>query len=182
MSALSGMPEAPVAGSSFELRLRAQVLASLYAAGATLVLLTVVLPHPAGASATGLLAIVVNAYVIAGAMYTQAQRLRPWTLRAMLAWGTTLITGVAYFSDQTPSPLVFFYLWIFLYSAYFFTKRQALLQIGYAGLAYGLLLLVHPPGAGAAAWWIVGMGAPTVAAFASCSISSSRGRGAQRHT
>jgi diguanylate cyclase (GGDEF)-like protein/putative nucleotidyltransferase with HDIG domain len=165
MSALSGMPEAPVAGSSFELRLRVQVLASLYAAGATLVLLTVVLPHPAGASVAGLLAIVANAYVIAGLLHTQAPRLRPWALRALLAWGTTLITGVAYFSAQTPSPLVFFYLWIFLYSAYFFSRRQALLQIGYTGLAYGLLLAVRPPGAGAVAWWIVGMGAPAVAAL-----------------
>ncbi len=55
-----------VAGASFQTSLVAKVLAGLYAAGATLAALTVVLPHPSYQNDLGLLAIVANAYAIAG--------------------------------------------------------------------------------------------------------------------
>ncbi len=88
-----------------------------------------------------------------------------WILRLALAWGSTLITGVAYFSAQSPSPLVFFYLWVFLYSAYFFTTREMIVQVVYVGIAYGALLLARPPSSGIPAWWLVGMGSLLVAAI-----------------
>jgi diguanylate cyclase (GGDEF)-like protein/putative nucleotidyltransferase with HDIG domain len=154
-----------VAGASFQTSLVAEVLAGLYAAGATLAALTVVLPHPSNQSDIGLLAIVANAYVLAGLLHRRADKLPAWTLPLALAWGSTLITGVAYFSGESPSPLVFFYLWIFLYASYFLTRREAVLQIGYVGLAYGALLASRPPSSGAPAWWIVGMGTLLVAAI-----------------
>ena len=88
-----------------------------------------------------------------------------WSLRLALAAGSTLITGVAYFSAQSPSPLVFFYLWVFLYSAYFFTTREMAAQIVYVGLAFAALLAARPPSAGVPAWWLVGMGTLLVAAI-----------------
>lgn len=154
-----------VVSASFQTSLVAKVLAGLYAAGATLAALTVVLPHPSGESEFGLLAIVANAYVIAGVLQWRAHKLPAWTLRAGLGWGTTLITGVAYFSSQSPSPLVFFYLWIFLYASYFLTRRETALQIAYVGLAYGVLLAAKPPASGIPAWWLVGMGTLLVAAI-----------------
>jgi diguanylate cyclase (GGDEF)-like protein/putative nucleotidyltransferase with HDIG domain len=153
-----------IAGASFQSSLVAKVLAGLYAAGATLVVLTVVLPHPTGENVLGLLAITLDAYAIAGVLVWRAEELAEWTLHAGLAWGTTLITGVAYFSGQSPSPLVFFYLWIFLYASYFFTRREATMQIAYVGLTYGALLGARPPLNGILAWWIVGMGTLLVAA------------------
>ncbi len=119
----------------------ARTLAGLYAAGATLALLTVALPHSAHASDADLLAIVGIAYVVAGALFWRAGTVPAWMLRIALAWGSTLITGVAYFSAQSPSPLVFFYLWVFLYSAYFFTTREMVAQIAYVGIAYAALLI-----------------------------------------
>jgi diguanylate cyclase (GGDEF)-like protein/putative nucleotidyltransferase with HDIG domain len=153
-----------VAGANFQTSLVAKVLACLYAAGATLAALTVVLPHPSDQSDLGLLAIVANAYVIAGLLQWRAHKLSAWTLPPALAWGSTLITGVAYFSGESPSPLVFFYLWIFLYASYFLSRRAAVLQIVYVGFAYGALLALRPPSGGAPAWWIVGMGTLLVAA------------------
>jgi len=152
-------------GTSFNTSLTAKVLAGLFAAGATLAALTVALPHPADANTRGLLAIVANAYVIAALLYWRAETLPTWVLSVALGWGSTLITGVAYFSGESPSPLVFFYLWVFLYASYFFTRRQAALQIAYVGLAYGGLLLARPPAGGTPAWWIVGMGTLLVAAI-----------------
>jgi diguanylate cyclase (GGDEF)-like protein/putative nucleotidyltransferase with HDIG domain len=152
-------------GASLEASLVAKVLATLFAAGATLSALTVILPHPAAANELGLLVIIANAYLVALALYTQAARWPAWSLQVILAWGSTLITGVAYFSGETPSPLVFFYLWVFLYASYFFTHRQTALQIVYVGLAYGALLAIKAPLEAISAWWLVGMGTLLVGAM-----------------
>jgi diguanylate cyclase (GGDEF)-like protein len=152
-------------GASLEASLVAKVLATLFAAGASLAALTVVLPHSAQANVLGLLTIIAGAYLTAALLYTQAARLHPWTLQAALAWGSTLITGVAYFSGESPSPLVFFYLWVFLYASYFFTHRQTALQIVYVGVAYGALLADKAPLGAISAWWLVGMGTLLVGAM-----------------
>jgi diguanylate cyclase (GGDEF)-like protein/putative nucleotidyltransferase with HDIG domain len=149
--------------SSFEVPLMAKALGGLYLAGGTLALLTLLLPHTVAPNALGLLVIVANAYLVSGALVSRARSLPSWLLRVALMWGTTLITGVAYFSAERPSPLIFFYLWIFLYSSYFFTKLQTAAQIAYVGLAYGVLLVVEPP-PGAWAWWVVTMGTLLVTA------------------
>jgi diguanylate cyclase (GGDEF)-like protein/putative nucleotidyltransferase with HDIG domain len=161
----AGVPGTLEGSTSFESRLMAQALAGLFAAGATLALLTVILPHSAHANVTGLLLIVANAYVVAAVLYERAHKLSPRVLPFALAWGSTLITGVAYFSAESPSPLVFFYLWIFLYSSYFFTRREMACEIVYVGVAYAGLLVAHPPGDGIPAWWSVGMGTLLVAAI-----------------
>jgi diguanylate cyclase (GGDEF)-like protein/putative nucleotidyltransferase with HDIG domain len=170
MSVLRADPGRPTASSSgesahFDTSLTARVLAGLFAAGATLALLTVALPHSARASELGLLSIVGNAYLVAALLLWRARRLPTRVLPLGLAWGSTLVTGVAYFSGESPSPLVFFYLWVSLYSAYFFTTRQMAVQIAYAGVVYGGLLIARPPPGGVPAWWIVGMGTLTVAAI-----------------
>ena len=152
-------------GASLQASLVAKVLATLFAAGATLASLTVILPHPAAANEPALLAIIANAYLVALVLYTQASRLPAWSLQVTLAWGSTLITGVAYFSGEMPSPLVFFYLWVFLYASYFFTHRQAALQIVYVGIAYGMLLALKAPLNAISAWWLVGMGTLLVGAM-----------------
>jgi diguanylate cyclase (GGDEF)-like protein/putative nucleotidyltransferase with HDIG domain len=160
-----GAPAGFGSGASFETRLMAKMLAGLFAAGATLALLTVLLPRSGRASELGLLIIVGIAYVVAAVLFSQATRLPGWSLRVALAWGSTLITGVAFFSGESPSPLIFFYLWIFLYSSYFLEKRESAVQIVYVGVAYGALLAARPPSSGIPAWWIVGMGTLLVAAI-----------------
>jgi diguanylate cyclase (GGDEF)-like protein/putative nucleotidyltransferase with HDIG domain len=143
----------------------AQALAALYVAGATLAMLTVLLPHSRSANEVGLLAIVANAYLIGAALFWRARTLPDRALPIALLWGTTLITGVAYFSAQAPSPLVFFYLWVFLYASYFFSARETAVQVFYAALAYGGLLALRPPASGVAEWWLVGIGTLLVAAI-----------------
>jgi diguanylate cyclase (GGDEF)-like protein len=148
----------------FAASLMAQALAALFAAGATLALLTVALPHPKGASDLGLVVIVGSAYVIGGVLFWRASRVSRAVLQVALACGSTLIAAVAYFSAQNPSPLVFFFLWVVLYSSYFFTTRQTVFQVLYVAVAYGALLIARPPESGAAEWWLVGMGTLLVAA------------------
>lgn len=150
--------------TSFQTSVVARVLAALYAAGATLAGLTAVLLHPGGLNEIGLLAIVADAYLVAALLYGLAGRIPSRLLPAALCWGSTLITGVAYFSGASPSPLVFFYLWVFLYASYFFTRRETAFQVAYVGIAYAVLLAARPPASGIPAWWLVGMGTLLVAA------------------
>jgi diguanylate cyclase (GGDEF)-like protein/putative nucleotidyltransferase with HDIG domain len=152
-------------GASLQASLVTKVLATLFAAGASLAALTMVLPHPERANELGLLVIVVSAYLTAAMLYTQATTLPAWTLQITLAWGSTLITGVAYFSGEVPSPFVFFYLWVFLYASYFFSHRQTAVQILYVGLAYGVLLAATAPVSSIPTWWLVGMGTLLVGAM-----------------
>jgi len=150
-------------GSHFEVSLMAKALGWLFLAGGTLALLTLLLPHTVHANALGLLGIVAGAYIVSGALILRSRSVPSWLLPVALTWGTALITGVAYFSAERPSPLSLFYVWIFLYSSYFFTKRQTAVQIACVGLAYGVLLGVAPP-SGAWAWWVVTMGTLLVTA------------------
>ena len=152
------------AGREFDTRLMARTVGALFLAGATLALLTLALPQAAGANERGLLAIVGVAYVAGGLLVWRASVLPRDLLPLAPALGSTLITGVAYFSAQNPSPMIFFYLWVFLYASYFFTARETMVQIAYVGLAYGVLLIARVPPGGIAEWWIIGMGTLLVAA------------------
>jgi diguanylate cyclase (GGDEF)-like protein/putative nucleotidyltransferase with HDIG domain len=151
-------------GTAFEARLMARALAALFASGASLALLTVLLPHSGRLDEAGLLLVVGAAYLTAGLLYLSARSIGVAVLPFALALGSTMITLAAHFPGETPSPLVFFYLWAFLFSAYFFTRRQTAVQVVYVAIAYGGLLLARPPEAGAAAWWVVGIGTLLVAA------------------
>lgn len=152
-------------GASFGSELTARILATLFAAGSTLSLLTIALPHSSRTNVPAVLAIVAAAYAVAGALYHGAERLRAWVLPWALAAGSTLIALVAYFSAPSPSPLIFLYLWVFLYSAYFFTTRQMAAQIAYAALGFGALLLARCSFDRALAWWLVGLGTMGVGAL-----------------
>jgi diguanylate cyclase (GGDEF)-like protein len=153
-----------LADDAGERGLMAQALAALFAAGATLALLTVALPHPRAASVLGLLVVVADAYVVAAVLFWRAGALPGWVLRGALAWGSTLIAAVAYFSGQSPSPLVFFFLWVFLYASYFFSATETVVQVLYVGVVYGALLAARRPADGVAEWWLVGIGSLFVAA------------------
>ena len=88
-----------------------------------------------------------------------------WTLQITLAWGSTLITGVAYFSGEAPSPLVFFYLWVFLYASYFFSHRQTAAADPLRGPGLRRAARATAPASAIPAWWLVGMGTLLVGAM-----------------
>ena len=151
-------------GRDVDTRLMVRTLGRLFVVGPTLVLLTLALPQSPRASELGLLVIVGLAYLVGALLLWRAGDMPRALLPLVLAFGGTLVTGFAYFSAQDPSPMIFFYLWVFLYSSYFFTARETMAQIAYVGLAYGALLITRTPAGGIAEWWIIGMGTLLVAA------------------
>jgi diguanylate cyclase (GGDEF)-like protein/putative nucleotidyltransferase with HDIG domain len=164
MAAVPDLPVGTGGSASFDVKLQARILGALFGIGATLVLLTVLLPHSATADERGTIAIAVIAYAISGLLLWRASSLSSRLLPLVLAVGSTLVTGLAYYSGESPSPHVFFYLWVFLYTSYFFSRREAAGQIVYVALVYAVLLLLRPPPTGAVAWWLLGIATLTVAA------------------
>ena len=77
--------------TSFTADLRAKALAGLFAAGATLALLTVALPHSRRASEVGLLTIVGCAYATATVLFARADRVPARLLPFALALGSTSV-------------------------------------------------------------------------------------------
>jgi signal transduction histidine kinase/DNA-binding response OmpR family regulator/HPt (histidine-containing phosphotransfer) domain-containing protein len=142
----------------------AMALAGLYAAGATLTLITALLPLPLGASKLGLLSIICDAYVVALGLFHFAEKIPRWVLQVTLAAGSVHIVAVAYFTAERPSPLMCFFTWVFLYASYFFTFKQMAGQIAFAGIVFAWLLLSRPPTGGAPDWWLVAMGTQVVLA------------------
>jgi diguanylate cyclase (GGDEF)-like protein/PAS domain S-box-containing protein len=148
--------------------LMARTGAYLYAAGGTLALVWLALPHPAASDDGLLVATVAAAYVAAALMRWQGARLslRQWEL--VVALGIGLISVAIEFSGRNTTPFVLFYLWSNVYAWYFFPRRRAMLQLCLTGAAYAIVLLLRDPvgsertghgvvpvfGAGAARWLI----------------------------
>ncbi|MDX6643923.1 MAG: hypothetical protein QOD76_1885, partial [Solirubrobacteraceae bacterium] len=132
----------------------AKALAGLYAAGATLALGAVALHGGHDSDDVGIAAAALAAYAVAAILLLFARRLRPWTYQVVGAGGTALISLVVYFSGDGASVYAMFYVWPAVYSFYFFTRAQALVQVALAAVGYGGVLALVPPDAPIARWLV----------------------------
>jgi len=141
----------------------APVLGALFAAGATLALVSMAFPQPRGTNTVGLYAIYGTAYVVAAGLVVVRHRIpAPWLALALSA-GTTLITAAIIMTHGRTTAYAMYYVWVALVAAYYFTWPHVTAQIALVALAYGApLLLDHPPGA--AEQWLISIGTVVVAA------------------
>jgi diguanylate cyclase (GGDEF)-like protein/PAS domain S-box-containing protein len=168
-----------------ESALMARVGAALYAAGATLALVWLTLPHTVASDDLWLVATAAVTYIAAWAIWRLGDRLslRQWEL--VVAFGILTISAAVNFSGRGSTPFVLFYLWSNVFAWYFFPRRRAALQLLLTGLAYAGVLLIHGPvpegetrglvyvfGAGAA-WWLITVGTMLVAGIL---VATLRGR------
>jgi diguanylate cyclase (GGDEF)-like protein/PAS domain S-box-containing protein len=142
--------------------------ASLFAAGATLGLLWLALPHPSSGDDRLLIVTLTLAFVGAGFLWFRGERWRPLAFDAASALGTVLITCAVHFSGRSSTPFVLFYLWSNLYAWYFFPRARAAFQLALIGVLYAIALQTSDPitrvnytdglipmfGAGATRWMI----------------------------
>jgi hypothetical protein len=126
----------------------ARALALLFAAGGTLVLLTIVLPHAAntvdaGIGATAGLAVIVGTLLATRGAETIGVR----GLQLLLALGAMLITSCVVFGGDSATAYPFMYLWVSLYAYYFFDARIAAGFIAWCAALYAAAFLVgdHTP-------------------------------------
>jgi diguanylate cyclase (GGDEF)-like protein len=138
-------------------------LAFLFGAGATLGLLTLLLPHGSAVDPVGIAAVCAAAYAVAA--LTIALRPLAWPLlHAVLAIGTLMITAVVEFSDILVGGFGFFYLWVAVFAAYFFTRLGAAVQGALVAACYAGLIVADGTGDEWGFGWLLTIGALAVVA------------------
>ena len=144
-------------------------IGALYVAGATLVGISLLLPHPAAADEAALAAIAVSAYLTGAAFLLARRHLGPWVASAGTLIGAVLVNLAVYLSGTASSPYSVMLIWVVIYSTYFFSRRQSTLTMGLVAILYGLTLALHPhpdPN-GFVFWWCTIIGLTVVAALVS---------------
>jgi diguanylate cyclase (GGDEF)-like protein len=130
----------------------ARALGSLFFAGATIGAVSLVLPHPADASELGLWSNVALAYVGSLAIFAVGPRLPVWGFHVALVAGSVLITRAVLLSGESVSFYSVWFIWVGLYSFYFFGRTPAAAHVTFASVLYAATLLVHPVDSSLARW------------------------------
>jgi diguanylate cyclase (GGDEF)-like protein len=159
--------EVPVPGAGLDLAVMARAQAGLWAGGALIALLVAILPHPKEANTLGFLVVAGIATAAAGLINSRAGQLPRWLLQLAPLVGTVLISLCIYFSGErkgapsTDNEML--YLWVALYSAYFFSLRQAGFQVLCVAISYWVVLALSAPAEVFAARWAETVGTLAVA-------------------
>src|SRR5262249_786238 len=129
-------------------RSEARATGALWMAGAGLVALSLVLPHPDGAD-TGALIATAAAMLVIGAAYFGLSRRAPLALTYVMLAGVIAVTplltaesGIAAGQYGT------IYVWAMLITAYFFSRQVAFAYLGWLLLTYAISLTLVESTAG----------------------------------
>jgi PAS domain S-box-containing protein len=127
--------------SMFDSRTKARSLAFLFAAGALVSILTIVLPQGEDTMPAVVFATAAFSAVIALAFLRWANQIGDQLLHAALALVTVILSLVIHFTHQTGLyPLI--YMWPALYAFFFFSTSKALAHLGFIGVAYATVLYI----------------------------------------
>jgi diguanylate cyclase (GGDEF)-like protein len=147
----------------------ARTLAYVFAVGSALAVVSLALPNSVEvptvgvAAPLGALAAVATAALLA-VLVLGATRLRVWAFHMVLACGTVLVSSAIYLSNDVTSTYPMLYVPVALYASYFFTPRQAAVQVGFAAASYAVVLLASRTGDGSVAAWLLTVGTLTTTA------------------
>src|SRR5215211_1158264 len=123
----------------------ARTFTYLFGMGATLVLVSLLLPHSPDRDTTGLVVTTVAAYAVALGFLIAFDRLPLSMFEASPLLGTLLVSLAVYFGgSQAATAYAMFYFWVALAACYFLRPPIAFAHLVMASMAYGLVLLVGP--------------------------------------
>lgn len=130
----------------------ARSLGGLFLAGATVGLISLLLPHAQGAN-LGALSVNVGMAYGGGVLVLFTFRRAPlWIFHGALLAGTLLITRAVYYSGDAISFYGIWYLWAALFGFSFFKRSHAVAHVAIVGLAYAWILNLRPEPVAAARW------------------------------
>jgi len=143
--------------------LRARLLGLLFAGGATVSLVALALPQPQGVDRLTAVALAASGYPVAAVVAALGARWPTWVLQVVLASGTAVVSGGILCAHGTGVGVAaaFYYLWVVLYAAHFFSARSVVVQVSLMGAAFAAVQWAVGR-AGAAAEWVMVMGAVIV--------------------
>jgi diguanylate cyclase (GGDEF)-like protein len=131
----------------------ARAAACLFAVGAAMTLPMVALPVTEGADRIGMIATAACACLLAAGIALASSRIPRAAFPWIIACGTALITAAIHFRGGPAGAQALHYIWVVVYSSYFFSIRAATLQLLLALGGYGLVVAASDaPGSGLEAW------------------------------
>jgi diguanylate cyclase (GGDEF)-like protein len=120
----------------------ARTFTYLFGIGATLLLVTLPLPHSSERDLTGLLAVAGSAYLLAILLLALYDRLPGWVLQAAPAIGTVLVSLAIYFGgDVAAAGYAAYLFWVALAACYFLRPAIAAAHLILACAGFGVALL-----------------------------------------
>lgn len=140
-----------------------RVAGLLFLAGSVMTVLGIVFPHSPKADVDGFWAIAAGTAVAAMLLLRWRERLPTWSLQGFMVLATLIISLTLYFNgERLGGPAAdneVLYVWVALYSGYFFTRVQMIAQLAViAGAFAAALLLIHVGQVGVTRWFItIGM-------------------------
>jgi signal transduction histidine kinase len=137
----------------------------LFAAGATLTLITLLLPGAGHRSELPLALAAAASYCVAGGLLAFEERVAPAALHALLAFGSLLVTLCVVVGGGAGTGYALFYVWVALYAAYFMRPRAVAAHTTLAGALAGLAFVVQDDIRAPAAHWVMGVGTAAVLAM-----------------
>jgi diguanylate cyclase (GGDEF)-like protein len=144
------------------------VAGTLFVAGALLTVLGILLPHSAKADVGGFWALAGGIALGALLLLRYGARMSLRSYHCWMLLGSAIITLSIFFNGERhggPSPgNQVLYLWVALYSAYFFSRRALAVQLIAIGAFFGYVLLLVHPGAVGLTRWLITLGMVSVAA------------------
>ncbi len=123
--------------------LMARSLGWLYMAGATIGLVSILLPRAPHTNVGALAVNIAMAYVGGVLVLTVFRRLPAWTFHLAILAGTLLITRAVYYSGDGVSYYGIWYVWVALFAFSFFRRSEAALHVALVGVAYGIVLALR---------------------------------------
>ena len=118
----------------------ARTLGYLYLAGATLGLASLALPMSSRSDLPPLLVLVATALVAGVALVLLADRVPAGTVQLFLVAASVLIGLAVHFDGRGASVYGLYFVWVGLMAFYFLDRWQALLQIAFLGVVFGITL------------------------------------------
>jgi len=144
--------------------LMARSLAYLSLAGAVIAFASIAMPHDASMDERGMVTIGACSLATAAVLFLGRDKLPAWVFPVLLAAATLLVEWAIFASHDETSPYAAFYFWIAIYAFYFFTRRQAILQVVFIVCVYAAVLgFVEDPTSAPVLRWAVTMSALVVA-------------------
>jgi diguanylate cyclase (GGDEF)-like protein/putative nucleotidyltransferase with HDIG domain len=141
----------------------ARSLMYLSIAGAIISFASLVLPHDHHLDEYRMALVGASSLAIALVIALGRNALPSWSYQVFVAASTLLVEWEILASGQDASPYAAVYFWIAIYSFYFFTRRQAILQMLFIVAAYAAVLaFIGEPTSGPVVRWVITMSALSV--------------------
>jgi diguanylate cyclase (GGDEF)-like protein/PAS domain S-box-containing protein len=123
-------------------RTRARAVAAIFVAGAGLVAISLVLPHPEGADEAALVMTALGMAVAGGIIWLFSGRI-PAAAAHLLLGAASVVTCLLIFeSGISVGQYGTIFVWVTLLTSYFFPRRTAALHLAWLLVSYGIVLLL----------------------------------------